>query len=123
MRSACHRARATSGTLGLAVDAPLKCSFCSMTQDQVWTLVAGPEVYICDGCVSEAVREMTRISRENSVAVPAGGNWYCTFCGQSHEEVKCLAAGPGVYICNECLGKAFDFMVGEVRSKRVVRVG
>jgi ATP-dependent protease Clp ATPase subunit len=27
----------------------------------------------------------------------------CSFCGKSHAEVKKLIAGPGVYICNNCL--------------------
>jgi len=27
----------------------------------------------------------------------------CSFCGKSHNEVKKLIAGPGVYICNECV--------------------
>ena len=28
----------------------------------------------------------------------------CSFCGKTHSEVKKLIAGPGVYICNECIG-------------------
>lgn len=27
----------------------------------------------------------------------------CSFCGKSHAEVRKLIAGPGVYICNECI--------------------
>ena len=27
----------------------------------------------------------------------------CSFCGKSHSEVKKLIAGPGVYICDECI--------------------
>ena len=27
----------------------------------------------------------------------------CSFCGKSHSEVRKLIAGPGVYICNECI--------------------
>lgn len=27
----------------------------------------------------------------------------CTFCGKRHTEVAKLIAGPGVYICNECV--------------------
>ena len=29
----------------------LRCSFCGKTQDQVKKLIAGPNVYICDGCI------------------------------------------------------------------------
>jgi ATP-dependent Clp protease ATP-binding subunit ClpX len=28
----------------------------------------------------------------------------CSFCGKSHSEVKKLIAGPGVYICDSCIG-------------------
>ena len=28
-----------------------KCSFCGKTQNQVRKLIAGPDVYICDGCI------------------------------------------------------------------------
>lgn len=28
----------------------------------------------------------------------------CSFCGKSQAEVKRMIAGPGVYICNECVG-------------------
>ena len=33
-------------------DKKLKCSFCGKTQEQVNRLVAGPDVYICDECIS-----------------------------------------------------------------------
>ncbi len=29
---------------------------------------------------------------------------FCSFCGKSQQEVLQLIAGPGVYICNECVG-------------------
>lgn len=28
---------------------------------------------------------------------------HCSFCGKSQDEVKKIVAGPGVYICNECV--------------------
>ena len=27
----------------------------------------------------------------------------CSFCGKSQKQVKKLIAGPGVYICDECI--------------------
>jgi len=32
----------------------------------------------------------------------------CSFCGKPEEQVKRLVAGPGVYICNECVNLCFD---------------
>ncbi|MCB9688031.1 MAG: hypothetical protein H6738_17815 [Alphaproteobacteria bacterium] len=34
--------------------APLACSFCDKTQRQVRNLIAGPEVYVCDECTTDA---------------------------------------------------------------------
>ena len=32
-------------------EAPLRCSFCGKTQDEVKKIIAGPTVYICDECI------------------------------------------------------------------------
>jgi ATP-dependent Clp protease ATP-binding subunit ClpX len=32
------------------------------------------------------------------------GDLECSFCGKSHKQVEQLIAGPGIYICNECVG-------------------
>ncbi len=34
----------------------------------------------------------------------------CSFCGQTRDEVKKLIAGPGVYICDECVGLCLDVL-------------
>ncbi|MFW6252156.1 MAG: ClpX C4-type zinc finger protein, partial [Halanaerobium sp.] len=31
------------------------------------------------------------------------GELKCSFCGKSQDQVKKLVAGPGVYICDECI--------------------
>jgi ATP-dependent Clp protease ATP-binding subunit ClpX len=44
----------------------------------------------------------------------------CSFCGKSHSEVKKLIAGPGVYICNECIevcSNILDKELGTAASK------
>ena len=40
----------------------------------------------------------------------------CSFCGKSHSEVKKLIAGPGVYICNECVDVCSTILVKELIS-------
>lgn len=35
---------------------------------------------------------------------------YCSFCGRSHKEVGQLIAGPGVYICDACVGVCSDML-------------
>ena len=41
------------------------------------------------------------------------GNYRCSFCGKSQEEVKKLIAGPSVYICDECIELCNEIMVEE----------
>ena len=36
----------------------------------------------------------------------------CSFCGKAQEQVKRLVAGPGVYICDECIALCSD-IIGE----------
>jgi len=35
-----------------------------------------------------------------------GHSLTCTFCRKSEHQVRKLVAGPGVYICDECVGVA-----------------
>ena len=34
----------------------------------------------------------------------------CSFCGKSQDQVKRMIAGPGVYICNECVNLCMEAM-------------
>jgi ClpX C4-type zinc finger len=34
----------------------------------------------------------------------------CSFCGKTSQEVAKLIAGPGVYICNECVGLCTEIL-------------
>jgi ATP-dependent protease Clp ATPase subunit len=31
------------------------------------------------------------------------GTYYCSFCGKSQDQVQRVIAGPGVFICDECI--------------------
>jgi ATP-dependent Clp protease ATP-binding subunit ClpA len=37
----------------------------------------------------------------------------CSFCGKSQKQVKKLIAGPGVYICNECIDLCNEIVAEE----------
>lgn len=41
------------------------------------------------------------------------GNLECSFCGQGQKLVKKLVAGPGVYICNSCIGHCNEIIQTE----------
>jgi len=47
----------------------------------------------------------------------------CSFCGKSHSEVKKLIAGPGVYICNECIEVCSAILDKELRDEQKVAGG
>ena len=38
----------------------------------------------------------------------------CSFCGKSQKQVKKLIAGPGVYICDECIELCNDIIDEEL---------
>ena len=71
----------------------LRCSFCGRAQQQVAKLIAGPGVYICNGCVTLAR------SRE---PLPAPGRT-CSFCGTWSPQADRVTGHGSVAICQECL--------------------
>ena len=44
----------------------------------------------------------------------------CSFCGKSQKQVKKLIAGPGVYICDECIELCNEIIVEELSSASAV---
>lgn len=52
----------------------IKCSFCGRSADQVQSIIAGPEAYICDACVSSSVdilrNNLAAISQKNKPGKP-----------------------------------------------------
>ena len=40
----------------------------------------------------------------------------CSFCGKSQDQVKRLVAGPGVYICDECIELCSEIIEEEIES-------
>ena len=46
------------------------------------------------------------------------GTPVCSFCGRSGEEVEKLIAGPGVYICNECIDVCENILKEEMKADK-----
>ena len=44
----------------------------------------------------------------------------CSFCGKSQNQVKKLIAGPGVYICNECVDLCNEIIDEELKEQKKV---
>jgi ATP-dependent protease Clp ATPase subunit len=71
----------------------LHCSFCGRAQRKVAKLIAGPGVYICDGCVT--------LARSWDPLPPPGRS--CSF-GGTWSPKGGRVTGPGsVAICEQCL--------------------
>lgn len=49
------------------------------------------------------------------------GSLRCSFCGKGQKEVKKLIAGPGVYICDECIDLCNDIIVEEKERESQVK--
>jgi ClpX C4-type zinc finger len=108
-------------------DLLLVCSFCVKSQHEVAKLIAGPGVYICDGCVTlaegvlgsgEAARteygQVTTVSEQNP-RIPG------SFCGKTRDQVPGLAIAPPVphrkapaTICPECLALCDEIIAEEL---------
>lgn len=41
----------------------------------------------------------------------------CSFCGKSQKQVKKLIAGPGVYVCNECIDLCNEIIDEELNEE------
>lgn len=47
------------------------------------------------------------------------GRLQCSFCGKSQNQVKKLVAGPGVYICNECISLCGEIIDDEMKETMI----
>jgi ATP-dependent protease Clp ATPase subunit len=92
----------------------LNCSFCTRSQHEVKTLVAGPGVFICDDCVRLGARTIKEQTYLPSVPMQVGAKpanvsdmaAMCSFCPKPKSDPGRLFAGGGVpteFICAGCL--------------------
>jgi kynureninase len=90
-------------------DQDLSCSFCGQTRWQVNSIVAGPDAYICDGCVGRAASVLAEggpamAGTATMVRLDPGARGQrCSFCGQPLHRVAGLAAAGDARICAECV--------------------
>jgi hypothetical protein len=105
----------------------LHCTFCGKGQKQVHKLIAGPSVYICDGCVDLArvvLSDGLPVSTEIAelTAGPADEpRTQCSFCGKRRDQVAGLVVGSvqterkaPAAICAECLDLCVEIVAEEL---------
>ena len=98
----------------------LTCTFCGKPQNQARKLIAGPSVYICNGCVALAGRVIATGRTATTEVGPVHvvpdqqPRARCSFCGKQRDQVagqagillpETHAKKPGEHaiICDECL--------------------
>jgi ATP-dependent Clp protease ATP-binding subunit ClpX len=85
----------------------LRCSGCGRAKDDVAQLVSGPGVYLCDGCFTQAAKQLApRRPQSNSLR--------CRFCRQLRSSDNVTQIGS-VAICADCLG-LMDVVLAEARD-------
>jgi hypothetical protein len=91
-----RRRKATGGTS--------ICSFCDRNQAETIKVIAGPDVFICDGCIRRAVPGAAR-----------GTDHRCSFCGKTGQQGSGLAdrGGGAPRICGECLVLCHEILAEE----------
>jgi hypothetical protein len=107
----------------------LACTFCGTRQDKVRKLIAGPGVYICDGCIVLSAGVIRSGHTAHTVlgtidAVPGEQTGVqCTFCGKDRGQVDRMAIMPEVTvertsaspaICSECLALCSEIIIEEL---------
>ena len=67
----------TGAAIGIRPGVVVRCSFCAKTQREVHKLIAGPDVFICDECISlcvDIIDEDARIALGLDFAIPGFGS-------------------------------------------------
>jgi len=79
------------------------CTFCGRPPSELKKLVAGPDVYACDDCVTQAERALSSGAAQAFTVVRKPGKARCSFCGKKSSAERAVVAGTKVAVCAECL--------------------
>jgi ATP-dependent protease Clp ATPase subunit len=110
----------------MAQDPSEQCAFCCATRDKAQRYVTGPAILICDKCVGEAPKalateEAASTAQERLETFSRHAGDFCSFCGKSPQEAKCLLHRWAGCICDECLRMSLDVLLGDgTRQPKVI---
>jgi hypothetical protein len=78
------------------------CTYCGQPPSQVQKLIAGPNVFICDGCVAAAARVLVPdgVDAAPFAAQRGRARTGCSFCGL---KPAALAVAAEASVCADCL--------------------
>jgi hypothetical protein len=103
---------ATGGTGGWKSsrkpEGELFCSFCGRSDTEVTKLIAGPGVYICDGCVALVCQVAEEGAPLDTLLapiepLPTGSRLKCSFCAKPNSRVSAVVAANRLAICPDCI--------------------
>ena len=86
------------------------CTFCQKPPSEVAKLVAGPNVYICDSCVSLAEKTLKGKGQGALALAAESSKTSCSFCGKRNGGERQVVSGEAANICNQCLELARQFV-------------
>jgi hypothetical protein len=91
------------------------CTFCNRPPSELSKLLAGPNVYVCDGCVRRAEAAADGSSRGAGFDLAArGSKAQCSFCGKRGPDRQVVTAAEA-NICTECLGISRQILDGRAK--------
>ena len=80
------------------------CTFCDLVPSEVSALIAGPNVYICEGCIGKSERLLERGAGEPGFRLTVKrSKTACSFCGHHATEDRRLLHTSTAAICTACL--------------------
>jgi hypothetical protein len=88
------------------------CTFCTRPPSEVKKLVAGPNVYLCDACASQAHKALTHGNRAGFTVTRKRNEARCSFCGKRSGREKAVMAGEEAAVCDACLVLCGEIIAG-----------
>lgn len=92
---------------------PRSCSFCGTSIFDIGSLVAGPQIGICNNCVVALYAVvMEGAALPLGASIRESGEVSCGFCRRAPPEVPGLFVRNAAAICPQCLRACMDMMSG-----------
>lgn len=80
----------------------LICTFCERPPSEVAKLIAGPDVFVCDGCVALAEAALkgivSTLAREGERSRAK-----CSFCAKARSASRPVVSSPAARVCADCV--------------------
>ena len=94
------------------------CTFCGRPPSEVARLIAGPNVYICNGCVARADAVVARRPRaeETMRLADRRSRARCSFCGKRASEERPVVEVEEASVCRGCVVTCRQILDGRERA-------